>query len=300
MSDVQFAVGRQRGAVKIFSAHKFLLSVRSDVFRAMFYGELPENTAQPIDIPEILPAAFACMLSFVYTGTVEAVEGLPPPSSLVCAESVTEVLYCADKYHLPQLTKMALNAVLSRLDHASCLDYLENAQRWPLESCARVVQECLYWVDVCSDVVLGTERFCALAPETLQLILQRNTLCVDENAVYTAAEKWAAAACLRNALDASPGNRRAMLGPALFLIRFPLLTDAQLTDGPVQSGLLLDSEVVALYRYKHAAVRPLLPFAAGPRAVCAPSTRTPPDAPEGATNGAASGRGFQARLAARK
>ncbi|XP_055355203.1 BTB/POZ domain-containing protein 2-like isoform X2 [Paramacrobiotus metropolitanus] len=249
-SDVRFAVGRESGEAKIFAAHKFLLSVRSDVFDRMFNGDLRENTAQPIDIPEIRPAAFAAMLSFVYTGTVDAVEGLPEPCSLSGVDSVFEVLYCADKYNLKELTKLALHVVFRRLDHDTCLDYLENAQRCGMESCARVVQKCLNWVDCFTDVILAAERFCAVSRDTLLRILQRGSLRVEENAVYLAAEKWAKAACLRDDVDASPDSCRAQLDEALFLIRFPLMTDAQLTDGPVKKIAVPGVAVRYSYRIK--------------------------------------------------
>ncbi|XP_055348258.1 uncharacterized protein LOC129595318 [Paramacrobiotus metropolitanus] len=42
-----------------------------------------------------------------------------------------------------------------------------------------------------------------------------------------------------------------MLGPALSLVRFPLLTDAQLADGPIESGLLLLNELRDIYVHKH-------------------------------------------------
>ncbi|XP_055355206.1 BTB/POZ domain-containing protein 6-like [Paramacrobiotus metropolitanus] len=168
-------------------------------------------------------------------------------------------------YNLPQLTELAHNTVTRRMDYRNCLDYLENAQRWPMGSCAAIVDYCFLWLNTFSDVVLASERFCSLDRATLLLILQRHGLDVEESALYAAVERWATAACLRNALDASPDNRCAILGPALFHIRFPLLTDAQLADGPIQSGLLLHSEVTALFLYKHAAVKPPLPFATEPR-----------------------------------
>ncbi|XP_055331543.1 BTB/POZ domain-containing protein 6-like isoform X2 [Paramacrobiotus metropolitanus] len=62
MSDVEFAVGRQFGSVKIFPAHRYIFSVRSTVFYTMFYGSLPEKCDEPIDIPDFIPAAFGNML----------------------------------------------------------------------------------------------------------------------------------------------------------------------------------------------------------------------------------------------
>ncbi|XP_055350803.1 BTB/POZ domain-containing protein 6-like [Paramacrobiotus metropolitanus] len=62
-SDVQFAIGRSYGAAQVFPAHKLIMSARSNVFHQMFYGALPEKCTAPIDIPDILPDAFANMLS---------------------------------------------------------------------------------------------------------------------------------------------------------------------------------------------------------------------------------------------
>ncbi|XP_055357193.1 BTB/POZ domain-containing protein 3-like [Paramacrobiotus metropolitanus] len=66
LSDVQFAVGRDHGQEKIFHAHKMFLSLSSDVFHAMFYGNLADGNLDVIQIPEIPSAAFANMLSYMY------------------------------------------------------------------------------------------------------------------------------------------------------------------------------------------------------------------------------------------
>ncbi|XP_055351484.1 TD and POZ domain-containing protein 3-like [Paramacrobiotus metropolitanus] len=87
-SNVRFSVGRHFGPVKIFEAHKNILAMRSSVFRAMFYGSLPENCAVPIDIPDIIPDAFANMLNYIYTDKAENLN----------ADNVCDTMNCADKY----------------------------------------------------------------------------------------------------------------------------------------------------------------------------------------------------------
>ncbi|XP_055350034.1 BTB/POZ domain-containing protein 2-like [Paramacrobiotus metropolitanus] len=71
--------------------------------------------------------------------------------------------------------------------------------------------------------------------------------------------------CKEKHMDASSANRREVLGQALFLIRFPLLTDTQLLDGPLQSGLLLQSEGWDIYHFKFADIKPPLSFSTEPR-----------------------------------
>ena len=42
-------------------------------------------------------------------------------------------------------------------------------------------------------------------------------------------------------------NQRKLLGPALSLVRFPLMTVEEFAQGPAQSGILTDREVVQLF-----------------------------------------------------
>ncbi|XP_055343602.1 BTB/POZ domain-containing protein 6-like [Paramacrobiotus metropolitanus] len=107
LSDVQFAVGQDYGASKTFLAHRLILSSRSDVFDTMFYGSVPENCADPIDIPDIHPEAFANMLSYIYTDAVKNFTW----------ENVFHIMSCADKYDLPLLVASCANFIQKKLDY---------------------------------------------------------------------------------------------------------------------------------------------------------------------------------------
>ncbi|XP_055357300.1 BTB/POZ domain-containing protein 6-B-like [Paramacrobiotus metropolitanus] len=251
MSDVQFAVGRKHGPVQIFSAHKFVLSLTSDVFYTMFNGGLAESGDSPISIPEILPDAFANMLKFLYTRSL---------NGELTEDNVFQTMYCADKYNLPLLLELCLKFVNTHLKADNCLMFLEKAKHSMLECTAGFVDNCLVFIDAHGSAVLQSEQFSAVGRDILEMVVQRSTLSADENIVYTAVEKWSVNACVRDNLEPSPTSRREMLGPALFLVRFPLLSDAQLANGPVKSGLLLDSELREIYRFKHSDTKPSLPF----------------------------------------
>ncbi|XP_055350811.1 BTB/POZ domain-containing protein 2-like [Paramacrobiotus metropolitanus] len=256
LSDVQFAVGREcdDGEIKIFQAHKNILSLSSDVFHTMFYGSMPASTQEPIDIPDILPEAFAIMLSYVYTDSVEDFN----------AQNVFPTLRCADKYDLPVLMDRCCEYILHHLNTDNCLITLENANRWSPDFDS-IVEKCLDLVDASDGAVFQSEPFTALSLDSLQMILQRPTLAAPEIVIYKAVEKWAAGECKRHNMDLSTANRRQMLGDALFLVRFPLLTDAELAGGPVKNELLLPPELWDIYLYKHTTEQPALPFATEPR-----------------------------------
>ncbi|XP_055348228.1 BTB/POZ domain-containing protein 6-like [Paramacrobiotus metropolitanus] len=239
LSDVRFTVGRQFGHEKTIPAHKFVLSIRSTVFRTMFYGSLPEQCHDVIDIPDIHPDAFTNMLSYMYTDAVQRLN----------VDNAFHTMVCADKYDLPRLIKVCSEIALQVVDCGG----------------EDIVKECLEWVDTHSDVLLQSEQFTAISRETLQAVLRRNTLTAEEHDIYLAVERWAVAACAVSGMDSAYANRRQVLDTALYLVRFPLLTNAQLANGPGKSGLLSRVEIFSIFMYRNATAKPSLQFPTEPR-----------------------------------
>ena len=65
MSDVKFIVGRGVSQQRI-PAHKFVLSIGSAVFNAMFNGSMATADTE-IELPDVEPVAFMFLLKFLYT-----------------------------------------------------------------------------------------------------------------------------------------------------------------------------------------------------------------------------------------
>ncbi|XP_055353009.1 BTB/POZ domain-containing protein 6-B-like isoform X2 [Paramacrobiotus metropolitanus] len=164
---------------------------------------------------------------------------------------------CADKYNVPPLIEKCWHFVGAKLSVDNCLTMLEEGIEWHAEE---IVTRCLQFIHRYAEGVLQSEYFSTVKLETLVMIVQSPTLVADEHNIYLAIERWAEEACRAGNLDPSGANRRQVLGEALFRVRFPLLSNTQLADGPVKSGLLLHSEVHDLYQYKFATVKPPLPF----------------------------------------
>lgn len=70
--------------------------------------------------------------------------------------------------------------------------------------------------------------FCA---DTLVAVLERDTLGVREVRLFGAAVRWAEAEAQRQQLQTTPENKRRVLGKALSLIRFPLMTIEEFAAG---------------------------------------------------------------------
>lgn len=68
LADVHFIVGKT-GNTRRIAAHKFVLSIGSAVFDAMFNGGMATNAAE-IELPDVEPAAFLSLLWFFYADEV--------------------------------------------------------------------------------------------------------------------------------------------------------------------------------------------------------------------------------------
>ena len=98
--EVRYKVGITQPLIKkakdhkkwFFQAHKLLLSLRSPVFRAMFFGSLKESSAE-IAITDVTPTAFKAMLLFIYRGV----------AALHTLQGAWQLWYAAKKYMLDSL-----------------------------------------------------------------------------------------------------------------------------------------------------------------------------------------------------
>ena len=72
--------------------------------------------------------------------------------------------------------------------------------------------------------------------DTLVAVLERDTLGIREVRLFNAVVRWAEAECQRQQLQVTPENKRKVLGKALALIRFPLMTIEEFAAGNCQGA----------------------------------------------------------------
>jgi len=235
LSDVSFVVGRGSQLQRV-PAHKFVLSIGSAVFDAMFNGPMAVNTEAEIELPDVEPSAFMSMLRFLYTDEVR----LGPDMVMQC-------LYTAKKYAVVALEK-------------ACVDYLKqnlcSDNAFTLLTQARLFDEpqlmlmCLETIDKTTSESLAAEGFTDVDLDTLCSVLERDTLGIRECKLFNAVCRWAEAECGRQQLEPTADSKRRMLGGrALDLVRFPLMSIGEFAAGPAQSGLLSDREVIDMFLY---------------------------------------------------
>ncbi|KAL3086507.1 hypothetical protein niasHT_033810 [Heterodera trifolii] len=113
-----------------------------------------------------------------------------------------------------------------------------------------VVQRCLMCIDKNADDLIKSDAFLQIDQNLLYEILARDELQIrEEISIWNAALRWADAKCRENAIECSAKNRRSLLGPALFKIRFPLFSKEEFSEKIVSSGVLKMEEVIGIYQF---------------------------------------------------
>ncbi|XP_065556083.1 BTB/POZ domain-containing protein 2 isoform X2 [Lathamus discolor] len=249
LSDVHFLVGKGRGSQRI-PAHRFVLAVGSAVFDAMFNGGMA-TTSTEIELPDVEPAAFLALLKFLYSDEVQ-----------IGPETVMTTLYTAKKYAVPALEAHCVEFLKKNLRADNAFMLLTQARLFDEPQLASL---CLENIDKNTSDAINAEGFTDIDLDTLVAVLERDTLGIREVRLFNAVVRWSEAECQRQQLQVIPENKRKVLGKALSLIRFPLMTIEEFAAGPAQSGILTDREVVSLFLHFTVNPKPRVEFIDRPR-----------------------------------
>ncbi|CAM4626223.1 BTB/POZ domain-containing protein 1 [Caretta caretta] len=261
LSDVRFVVGkggpRQPGGggppgpgQQRIPAHRFLLAAGSAVFDAMFNGGMATTSAE-IELPDVEPAAFLALLRFLYSDEVQ-----------IGPETVMTTLYTAKKYAVPALEAHCVEFLTKHLRADNAFMLLTQARLFDEPQLASL---CLDTIDKSTMDAISAEGFTDIDIDTLCAVLERDTLSIRESRLFGAVVRWAEAECQRQQLPVTSGNKQKVLGKALSLIRFPLMTIEEFAAGPAQSGILSDREVVNLFLHFTVNPKPRVDYIDRPR-----------------------------------
>lgn len=111
MADFHFVFEIAKDQYKRIPAHKLLLTIASDVFRAMFNGTwLEDKEAKIVDES---PSAFEEFLKFIYLG-----------KAIVTTENVAQVMNMGKKYDIPECLNACKDFLMNTLTNENmCLAY---------------------------------------------------------------------------------------------------------------------------------------------------------------------------------
>ena len=234
LSDVGFVVRSSCGekhakrTKMAILAHKFLLSIYSPVFYAMFCGEMAEKS-DTIDLPDCEYEGILEMLRYMYSNTVELHGG-----------NVLQVLYVAKKYILPSLAQECVEFLMWNLDLANVLCVLSYAQKYDEKN---LVDRCWEMIENETEEVVKSEEFVQVDKSLLEAMVKRATLTISEVELFRAVDLWATDECERQGVPASGKVKRRILGEQIVKnIHFPVMEEKDFTSTVIDSNILSRTE----------------------------------------------------------
>jgi len=248
-SDIVFVVlgSKDDEQPQRFPAHKVLVSSRSPVFEAMFYGPdriLSANHEEEIEIEigdGVKPDSFNILLSWVYTDTLGSMDD----------RNVINVLFSAKKFELEGLRVECLKKAKEMLknDSKKCvLPFLRDSQTLNEDE---LTDSCLELISSNSQQLLSQNReaFVELNIQAILAIVKLDILSISEYDLFMLVCEWAAKEAEREQLDNGIRSQRFVLLNVLPLIRFPTMDREKLAIEVRQTGLLTTEELNELYSH---------------------------------------------------
>jgi BTB/POZ domain-containing protein 1/2 len=206
---------------------------------ATYLNEPSLNGHQIVQVPDISPIAFKIMVDYIYSNF--DVKGVT-----INDDNVMHTLYAAKKYDIKQLVSACVRYLLNGLTANNALCLLAQARLFDEN---HLIQRCYEVIDKHTDTVLMPENVIGVDRNTLMEVLSRSHLDpTSELVVFRAAVAWAEAECERRQLAPVVENLRQALGPALQLIRFPLMDVYEFGKAAI-SGVLNCEEMAEVYLY---------------------------------------------------
>ena len=164
------------------------------------------------------------------------------------AENVTPMLYVAKKFAIGGLTALCFSYLDSEMCVENVCKILEQAHIYNEMS---LHNKCLGFILEHGWEVLKSVGFAELCTDCLRLILKPDDLKASEEDIFEAVVLWATNECRRQKLQATDENRRQVLGPLLYFIRFPVMDVVYFTQKVSFRELLSNDEAVSIFQYYH-------------------------------------------------
>ena len=237
-SDVKFVVRKMDGdseSKQVIPAHKFVLSISSPVFEAMFYGELAE-TRDSIELPDCEYESLLELFRYMYSDEVN-----------LSGSNVMGVLYLAKKYMVPSLAVKCTQYLQANLDPLNVLSILSSAQKYDEKD---LVDQCWKAIEEQPEKALKSDTFTTIERFLLKALVIKDTLAIEEIEMFKAVELWATKECERQGEAVNGAAKRRILGEEIINeIRFPGMKQEDFASAVLDSDLLTKEEIVRIVKY---------------------------------------------------
>ena len=237
-SDVKFVVRKsdaESESKEVIPAHKFVLSIGSPVFEAMFYGELAE-TRDSIELPDCEYESLLELFRYMYSDEVN-----------LSGSNVMEVLYLAKKYMVPSLVEKCTEYLEDHLDPSNVFSILPTAEKYEEKN---LVNRCWKVIDKQTEAALKSDVFTTIARSLLEAVVVRDSLCIKEIDLFQAVDLWATKQCEKQGVAVNGELKRRILGEKnIKAIRFPLMKQEEFATVVLDARILTPDEVMTFFKF---------------------------------------------------
>ncbi|XP_078361273.1 BTB/POZ domain-containing protein 6-like [Oculina patagonica] len=240
-SDVKFVVrsanseNESKRRKQVIPAHKFVLSISSPVFEAMFYGKLAE-TGESIELPDCEYESLLELFRYMYSDEVN-----------LSGNNVMGVLYLANKYIVPSLADECIRYLEDYIAPTNVFSILPFAQKYDEED---LVDRCWKVIDRRTEDAVKSDGFATIERSLLEAVVERDTLNIKEVNLFKAVNLWATKECERQGLTADGEIKRRILGePVVKGIRFSVMKQTEFANVVTDSNILKPEEVNTISKH---------------------------------------------------
>ena len=257
LSDVKFVATKQTKSngesesKQLIAAHKLILAIGSPVFEAMFYGELAE-TKDIIELPDCNYESLLELFRYMYSDEVN-----------LSGSNVMGVLYLAKKYIVPSLADKCAEYLQENLDPSNVFTILPFAQKYEDKN---LVDRCWKVIDEGTDEAVTSDGFEKIERSLLESIVARDSLSIEEVALFQAADRWTTKQCEKQGFEADGQLKRRILGEEIIKsIRFPIMSAKEFADVVLDTHILHLNEIAQLFKFFNSSSSLPLMFSKTPR-----------------------------------
>ena len=238
-SDVMFMVresdGESESKHQVIPAHKFVLSISSPVFEAMFYGELAD-TRDFIELPDCEYESLLELFRYMYSDEVN-----------LSGSNVMRVLYLAKKYKVPSLADICTEYLQKNLDPSNVFNILPTAEKYEEKE---LVDRCWKVIDRQTEAAVKSDEFATIERSLLQVVVSRDSLSVKEVDLFKAVDSWATKQCQKQGLSADGESKRKILGERIIKsIRFPVMKQEEFAAVVIDAKILTPDEISTFFKF---------------------------------------------------
>jgi len=245
-SDVKFVVQKaaedESESKQVIPAHKFVLSISSPVFEAMFYGELAE-TSDSIQLPDCEYDSILELFRYMYSDKVN-----------LSGSNVMGVLYLAKKYMVPSLADKCMKYLQDNLDPSNVFIILPSAQKFEEKN---LVDRCWKLISKQTEEAVKSECFETIERSLLEVVVKHDNLTIEEIELFNAVDLWATKECERQGLAGDGEAKRRILGEEIIKgIRFPIMDEKDFASVVLDSKILTAEEIVSVLKLRNSVPSP--------------------------------------------